>query len=305
MEVSPKRIIAASVIAALAVIGAWLAARPSLPPVPSSTATAPRTVAATIFPLYDIIRNVAGDTLKVQLILPPNAEPHTYEPTPSAMAAVRSSAVVMAIGHGLDDWIKPLADSSGVPVVTMDHGITLLPAAAGAEESSQDDDPHYWLNVTNAKIITAVVEQELATRFPEMAPVFRQNAAAYAAQLDAADAAVRSRLAGLASRDLATFHGAYNYFAAAYGLTVTGIFEPYPGREPSPQFLADLKSRLDATGTRAVYFEPSFDPAGLRTFAAENGLRIGMLDDLGGAPGRETLIDTLLFDAQSIADNQR
>ncbi|MEX0877818.1 MAG: zinc ABC transporter substrate-binding protein, partial [Candidatus Spechtbacterales bacterium] len=45
-------------------------------------------VAATIFPLYDIVSNVAGDSVDVELLLPSGASPHFYEFTPRQLAGL-------------------------------------------------------------------------------------------------------------------------------------------------------------------------------------------------------------------------
>ncbi len=45
-------------------------------------------VAATIFPLYDIVRNIAGKKLHVSLLVPPLASPHTFEFTPHEIAGL-------------------------------------------------------------------------------------------------------------------------------------------------------------------------------------------------------------------------
>jgi zinc transport system substrate-binding protein len=69
-------------------------------------------VVATIFPIYDIAKNIAGDKAKVVNILPPGASPHTFEPKPSDILALQDASLIFVIGHGLDDWIVGLANSS-------------------------------------------------------------------------------------------------------------------------------------------------------------------------------------------------
>ena len=66
-------------------------------------------VAATIFPLYDIVRQVAGPVADVVLVLPPGASPHTFEPAPSSVRALDGARALFVIGHGLDDWAVRLA----------------------------------------------------------------------------------------------------------------------------------------------------------------------------------------------------
>lgn len=296
----------AAVIAAVALLPSLVGKRP-----PAVSNGLPN-VAATVFPLYDIARNVGAGIVRVQLILPANAEPHTFEPTPGAMKAIAEAEVVYAIGHNLDGWVSPLASASGIPTVTVDDGISLLPsehdegapAEAGTPENGSFD-PHYWLSAPNAKIIAANIARDLTARLPGQSAAIAANLAAYEASLDAADAQVRQTLARLPDRRLATFHGAFAYFAAAYGLEVAAVFEPFPGQEPTPRYLAELGTAVKEQKLKVIYHEPAFNAAAIRAFANENGLQLGELDDLGGAPGRQSLIEILTYDAQSIANHQR
>lgn len=278
------------------------------------------TVAATIFPIYDIARNVSAGVVEVELILPVNAEPHTYEPTPDAMRAIASAKVVYAIGHNLDGWAQKLTDANGIPTVTVDKNIALLRGGhhhheeegAGHDEAAQHEeepeegyDPHYWLSTVNAKIIASNIADDLSVRFPEQADVIAANLNRYNATLDSADREVRRVLAPVTDRRLATFHGAFGYFARDYDLTVAAVFEPYPGQEPTPRYLADLSIELKEHKLKTIYHEPAFNAATIRSFADENGLTLGVLDALGGIDNRSTLVDLLIFNATSIAEHQK
>src|SRR5712691_1931950 len=83
---------------------AWGAASPS----------APLKVAATIFPLYDLVRQVAGSGVEVVLLVPPGASPHTFAVKPGTVRALTGCVAVFTIGHGLDDWVTRLAQEVGV-----------------------------------------------------------------------------------------------------------------------------------------------------------------------------------------------
>jgi hypothetical protein len=43
-------------------------------------------VAATIVPLGDFCQKIGGDLVQVQVLIPPGASPHVFEPPPSVMA---------------------------------------------------------------------------------------------------------------------------------------------------------------------------------------------------------------------------
>jgi len=261
----------------------------------------PSTVAATIFPLYDITQNIAGDALNVELVLPVGASPHTFEPTPSLLRNLDTASVVYAIGYEMDDWAFTVAKSVGADVQIVDAGIAI-------REGAQEDepfDPHYWLSFENAMIITQTVADDLSIRFPESADIFQANAQSYIEELtDAQEQAQDIVSQEVESKNLITLHDAWYYFSDSLGLNIIGTFEPSAGREPTPQYLIELTQALTQTESTALYSEPQLDTTSLESFAADNQLTISILDPLGGDEGATTYIDMMLSNVQIIADNQ-
>jgi ABC-type Zn uptake system ZnuABC Zn-binding protein ZnuA len=268
-------------VALLAATGARAQARPQ--------------VAATIYPLYDIAREVTAGVADVVLILPPGASPHTFEPTPAGVRRLAACRAVFMIGHGLDDWAARMAAGVGVrQVLVVDEGIILRHAGSAP-------DPHYWLAVANAKIIAGHVAAEIARLAPDQTRRLRRTLTAYLARLDSTDAEIRNTLADLETRKIATFHDAFGYFAAAYDLDVAATFEPYPGKEPGPRWVRDFQRAVRATGLRVVFVEPQLAAAPLRAIARDLGVKLEVLDPLGGVPGRMSYIDLLRFNARQVA----
>ncbi len=274
-------------------------------------AASPRRVAATVFPLYDIVRNVAGDGVTVSLVLPPGGEPHSFEPTPSTVRDVAAASAVYAVGHGIDDWIDRALTEGSAAKVVVDRGIALraspetVALAEGEDEHGPEpEDPHYWLTVPNAMIIAETVADDLAARFPADADVFRANLARYRTELSALDADVRAMLDAAKNKNIVTFHDAWYYFAEEYGLRIAGTFEPSPGREPTARGLATLKEAIDRNRVRALYTEPLFSDAAVTAFARDEGVVLAAIDDIGGAPGRDTYASLMRYNAETIRENQ-
>jgi ABC-type Zn uptake system ZnuABC Zn-binding protein ZnuA len=290
---------AAGIAAVLALLG--LVAASALDPGPAlgETAGSRPKVGATIFPLWDIARQVAGPVADVVLILPPGASPHTYEPTPAAIRSLSGAQTLFVIGHGLDDWAARLARGAGTPrLIRVDAGVALR-RDAGRERGSVD--PHYWLSVRNGAAIARTVAADLERLAPDRALDIRGALAAYLTRLDAADREIRRLLDGLPTRRIATFHDAFGYFADAYGLEVAAVFEPYPGREPGPRFVVEFQQKVRATGVRVLFSEPQLSVDAIRPIARDLGVAISVLDPLGGSPGREGYLDTMLFNARQVA----
>jgi len=258
-------------------------------------------VAATIFPVYDIAKNVAGDAVKVTLILPPGTDAHSFEPSPSLLKELSGARAVYAIGHQIDDWSTVLVEDVGAEIVLVDKGVTLR------ESTDIEDgpfDPHYWLTVPNAKIIAATIADDLTVRFPEQTQTFSDNLKTYLQNLDETDAEIRVNLKDILNKNIVTFHDAWYYFASEYGLTVAGTFEPTAGREPTPQYLAALVSKIKEANVKTLYYEPQMSITGFETFANDYNVKLKVLDDIGGVVPYDSYINLMKTNASTLQNNQ-
>lgn len=259
------------------------------------------TVAATIFPIYDLTRVIAGDAADVELLLPPGASEHTFEPTPSTIRQLQGASVVYAIDHGIDGWLDGIIESVDAEKVIVDKGITIRESV---DPDEGETDPHYWLSIPNSKIMARTITDDLSIRYPEHAGTFESNLSQLLLDLDAADAEIRASFELIENKNIITLHDAWYYFAEEYGLTIVGTFEPSPGREPTPQYLIALMNAIEDSGSTALYSEPQLPITGLKSFADDNGLTIAELDPVGGVEGRDSYIELMKYNAEIIAQNQ-
>jgi ABC-type Zn uptake system ZnuABC Zn-binding protein ZnuA len=263
-------------------------------------------VAVTSYPLYDLAKAVGAGVVQVEQLIPPGAEPHTFEPKPSTVETAQRASVVYAIGYGFDSWADTLANS---PPVTLAAGLKLRAPAeiftddAVSTESTNGVDPHYWLNVSNMTTMTTNLEADLAGRFPSGAAAIHANAKSYRALLAQTDQRIRAILAPETGRQLVTLHDAWYYFAASYGLKIAGTYEPTAGREPTPKYLQALNEAVAKTGVKTIFAEPGLAVPSLESFAQDQGLRIVTLDPGEGA-SKLPYVEMMIHDAEIIRDNQ-
>lgn len=276
-------------------------------------------VATTIYPLSDVVKNIAGDQIEVVNIVPPGASPHTFEILPSTIKDLQGITTVFAIGGELDSWTTELLSAIETEVVQVDQGIEKLSFEfvhhhgqeadeLGHEEEHEDEhrhhdeelDPHYWLSTINAKIMAKNVADKLIELDPLNSELYQDNLAAYQKQLDQTHEDIESILEDLPARELIVFHESWNYFADEFNLKVVGVFAQSPGKEPIPSALASLHDMAREYALVAVFSEPQLSPKTIRPFVEDLGLQLLVLDPLGGIGERDSLISILKYNAQTI-----
>ena len=258
----------------------------------------PLKFAATFFPHYDILRNVVGDKDVVLDILPSNADPHTFELTPRQVKELQGTKVIFKIGSGIDDYIDVIKDSiPGVTLKIVDQGINIL---SSTDPEDNGINPHYWLSVANAKIITQNIADEVSAIDPQNKSYYQANAQAYIAKLDNLETEVSNQLKNLSSRDLVTFHNAWPYFAKEFNLNILASFEPFPGKEPTPQYLKNLGQKIKNYKVKVIFTEAQFSTQSIEAFAQDLGLKIYSLNTMESGTANDSYIDIVEQNAKII-----
>lgn len=82
-------------------------------------------VAATLFPYYDFVRQVAGDQVELSLVIPAGMDSHSFEPTPRDIRTMQEADVIIANGGAMEHWVDQVVDSfdreDQTVVIMMDH----------------------------------------------------------------------------------------------------------------------------------------------------------------------------------------
>ena len=229
-------------------------------------------VVASFSILGDLVRNVGGNRVSVTTLVGPDSDPHVYEPTPSDAKRIADASLVFVNGLGLEGWLPRLVQSAGGKAVIVTATAGIAPLTLGS-----DADPHAWQSPLNAKIYVANIRDALAAADPADAGVFRANADAYLAKLDALDREVRDAIAQIPDghRKVISTHRAFGYFAAAYGVEFIAPVGVSTESEASARDIAAIITQIRTAKIPAVFLENISDPRLIRRISAETGARIG------------------------------
>ncbi len=266
-------------------------------------------VAATIFPLYDIVQSIAQDKIETKLILPPGSSPHTFEVSPQQVKNIQGTKVFFIIGQGVDSWVQGLfQNTDNAEIFSVDKNIHLQEFEhEDVDESESSDeyehkgvDPHYWLSPENAVIITQDVLSKLVEIDPENQTYYEKNAFDFINQLQGRSVGWKEKIKNLDNKELVVFHDAWGYFSKYFDLEILATFEPFPGKIPSPKYLANLQNSIKIHNTKALFVEPQLSFETVRALSEDLGINIAVLDPLGGTEGRNGYISLIDFNIESI-----
>jgi zinc transport system substrate-binding protein len=240
-------------------------------------------VMATVFPLREFAAAVVGDRGEAELLLPPGAGVHTWQPRPGDIGRLAACDLLIYIGANLEPWLPGLLKAlpgGKVRTLELTAGLSLLEAADGDEPghgAGPDErlDPHVWLDFELDAHIVRKIADELSRIDPAGRPEFTANADRLAARLRELDLKFRDGLASCRGRDIVLAgHGAFGYLARRYGLVQTALYGLSPDAQPRPVDLMKAVEFCRKKGVRTVFFENSVSPALSRTLAREIGGRI-------------------------------
>lgn len=310
----------------------------SVTPLASAAESKPLNVVASFSILADMVHQVGGDDVIVTSLVGPNEDAHVFDPSPADVKALAQADVVVMNGLGFEGWIDRLVKSSGFKgkLVVATEGIKPIEieSAKKQDPKAHDDhkhddhkhehgnhaqdkhahdhhdhgdvDPHAWQDLGNAKIYVKNIRNALVQIRPEAATDIDLRTEKYLSEIEALDKATRARLAEIPASDrrVIVSHGAFEYFAKAYGIEFFSLQGWTTEQEPSAADVARLIREIKHDKVRGLFVENMTDPRLMNRISEETGVRVGgeLYSDALSAPG--TVADTYLkmfaYNAQQI-----
>lgn len=104
---------------------------------------APLKVVATYSILGDLVQNVAGDNIELTVLVGPDGDSHTYEPTPQDMVTLSQANIIFENGLEFETWLDELYEASGSTAqrVVVSDGIEPLAFVEG-EHAHEHEEEH-------------------------------------------------------------------------------------------------------------------------------------------------------------------
>jgi zinc transport system substrate-binding protein len=236
-------------------------------------------VAATILPQAEFVESVGGDKVSVTVMVPPGAEPHTYEPKPNQMVELAKAKMYAKLGSGIEfelAYMEKLKEvNKNIYLVDCSKGITLIKSEDPDEPGM---DPHIWLSPLNAKIMVQNICDGLVQIDPGNRFYYEKNRDTYNGSLTKLDSDIRYGLAGIKNRSFIIYHPFLGYYAHEYNLTQISIEEL--GKEPTASHIAEVIITARKNDIKVIFVSPQMNSQSAKVIASGIEGRVIPIDDL-------------------------
>lgn len=250
-------------------------------------------VVTTATMVTDLVKEIGGDRVRVEGLMAPGVDPHTYSPNPRASGALELADAVFYCGLHLEGKLQESLEKlagrrEGVHALT--SGIPEDRLLEPQEEFEDHFDPHVWGDPDLWKETVGVVVKGLSAIDPEGADYYEQRGEAYRAELDELQAWAAARVAEVPEdkRVLVTSHDAFFYFGRAFGFEVRGLQGISTVSEAGLKDRAELVEFIRQRGIRTIFPESSVNPKAIAAVAREAGVGVSgeeLFSDAMGEPG--------------------
>jgi len=245
------------------------------------------TVLCTVFPIADIVREIAGEHVSYALLSPSGANTHSYEPTPADIKAIGACDLFIYIGGESDYWadevLKSLGKDAPMTLKLIDCSRDSLIAEYSHDHDHDHDhdeelyDEHIWTSPKIYQKMVFSVSHELGHIVsPEAAADIETEAVRYNGELDALDAQFRT-IADSADRHTLVFGDRFpfKYLAEEYGFDYIAAFDGCgEDTEPSAAVVAQIIDYVKANDIPVVFCMSESSDKIAKTICAETSAEL-------------------------------
>jgi zinc transport system substrate-binding protein len=245
------------------------------------------------------VQQIGKNLVNIQVMIPPGADFHIYEPKPKQMVAITRAQLYFAIGIEFEKArLKKLARGNPqLKVVRTDQGIQKIPMAiyrhpgknetqhAEAEIDQDKDypassgfDPHIWLSPPLVRKQARTILMALQEIDPAHHSTYEANYQTFIAEIAELDSELKNLFSGKHGFQFMVFHPAWGYFAHTYGLRQLPV--EIEGKDPKPRQLRALIEHAREHDIKVIFVQPQFSTRNAELIAREIDGQVVVADPL-------------------------
>ena len=252
-------------------------------------------VVATTPMMGEFVDQVAGDNVNLTVLMPAEADPHTYEPAPQDAGTIADADLVFYTGLKYEQAavVKLLENSACSQTILAEIGENVFPIEfqEGGHDDHDDEegddeheghnhgayDPHFWFDPGRVVYAVEYIESKLSEFDPDNESDYQSSLATYKSELSGLTGQVSDLLSTVPSqnRKLITTHESLGYLEAKFGLQVLSTIIPDldSSNEISPAQLVDVIDVIEDNNVKVIFIEAEAPSVYAETIVAETGIK--------------------------------
>ena len=267
-------------------------------------------VVATTPMIGEFVSQVGGDNINLTVLMPAEADPHTYDPAPQDAGTIADADLVFYTGLKYEPaaLIKLLENSACSAEVLAEVGESVFPIEFKEgghddhdeeghddhdeeghddhDEEGHDDhaghdhgayDPHFWFDPNRVAYAAEYIESKLVEFDPSNASEYEAAGKAYVTELKSLVGQVSELISTIPSqnRKLITTHESLGYLEAKFGLEVLSTIIPSldSANEISPSQLVGVIDVIEDNNVKVIFIEAEAPSVYAETIVAETGIK--------------------------------
>jgi zinc/manganese transport system substrate-binding protein len=267
-------------------------------------------VVATTPMIGEFVSQVGGDNINLTVLMPAEADPHTYDPAPQDAGTIADADLVFYTGLKYEPaaLVKLLENSACSAEVLAEVGENVFPIEFKEgghddhdeeghddhdeeghddhDEEGHDDhaghdhgayDPHFWFDPNRVAYAAEYIESKLVEFDPSNASEYEAAGKAYVTELKGLVGQVSELISTIPSqnRKLITTHESLGYLEAKFGLEVLSTIIPSidSANEISPSQLVGVIDVIEDNNVKVIFIEAEAPSVYAETIVAETGIK--------------------------------
>ena len=262
-------------------------------------------VVATTPMIGEFVNQVGGESINLTILMPPEADPHTYEPAPQDAGKIADADLVFYTGLMYEPaaLIELLENSACGAEALAEVGESVFPIEFKEgghddhdeeghddhDEEGHDDhdgheghghgayDPHFWFDPNRVVYAAEFIESKLVEFDSSNAANYEAAGDAYTNELSGLTGQVSQLIASIPSqnRKLITTHESLGYLEAKFGLEVLSTIIPDldSSNEITPSQLVGVIDVIEDNNVKVIFIEAEAPSVYAETIVAETGIK--------------------------------
>ncbi|MFW5457630.1 metal ABC transporter solute-binding protein, Zn/Mn family [Streptococcus hyovaginalis] len=246
--------------------------------------------------LDDMVKQLAGDYVKRDLIIPAGEDPHLYVAKSSDLKKLQEADLVLYHGLHFEGKMVDALEAKGTAVT---KGFSKKDVGTMDEDGEKVVDPHFWFDIDLYKKAVKEASKELKSLVPEHKKEIAKNTKEYLSDLDELDQWNKEALSVIPkeSRYLVTPHDAFNYFARRYDFTLYAPQGVSTDSEVANSDMMETVNLINEHHIKAIFTESTTNPERMKKLQEAVAAKGGKVSVVTGH-GKELFSDSLAPDGQ-------